>query len=232
MSGVICLQGGAEFGPDCRDMDLELLRHADGGPVVVLPLAADVGRDYDTAGRNAARWYHSLGASEVVVAEDPRRGGEDPRDLVREASFVVLPGGSPSRLLDALREHGLDLAVAEAHSRGAVVMGASAGAMVLAGRTVLPDRGGLLVDALGLVPGVVVLPHFEARQGQRLQQLWAGLDEDEVALGIPEQSGLLVDKRRIVSLGRAAPTFLGGRPFALAPGSQGLLGWEMGWEFD
>jgi cyanophycinase-like exopeptidase len=213
-------------------MDTELLRLAGAGTVVVLPLAADVGRDYDAAGRNAERWYRELGAREVVVAEDPRRGGADPRAVVRDASFVVLPGGSPSRLLDGLHEHGLDLAVAEAHSRGAVVMGASAGAMVLAGRTVLPDKGGMLVDALGLVPGVVVLPHFEARQGQRLQQLWAGLDGDEMALGLPEQSGLLVDHRRVVALGRAAPTFLGGRPFALAPGSQGLLGWELGWEFD
>lgn len=232
MSGPVCLQGGAEFGPDCREMDTELLRLSGGGRTVVLPLAADVGRDYDTAGRNAERWYRELGATDVVVAEDPRRGGVDPRDLVRDAAFVVLPGGSPSRLLDGLREHGLDLAVAEAHSRGAVVMGASAGAMVLAGRAVLPDKGGMLADAVGLVPGVVVLPHFDARQGQRLQQLWAGLDADEMALGIPEQSGLLVDRRRVVALGRAAPTFLGGRPFALAPGSQGLLGWEMGWEFD
>ena len=228
---MICLQGGAEFGPDCRGMDLELLRLAGGGPVVVVPLAADVGRDYDGAARHALRYYEELGAPDVVVVEDPRRGADRVRDLVVDASLVVLPGGSPSRLLDGLRAYGVDLAIAEALSRGAVVMGASAGAMVLCGKTVLPDRGGLLVEGLGLVPDLVVLPHFESRQAARLHELLAGLDEDEVAVGIPEQSGLLVDRRRIAAMGRSAPTLLGGRPLALAPGSEGLLGWELGWEF-
>ena len=42
MTGVVCLQGGAEFGPDCREMDADLLRRA-GGPVVVTALAGAVG---------------------------------------------------------------------------------------------------------------------------------------------------------------------------------------------
>jgi hypothetical protein len=76
----------------------------------------------------------------------------------------------------------------------------------------------------------VVLPHFDVRDAPRLKELSAGLDEDEVAFGIPEQSGLLVDRRRLTAMGRSASTLLGGRPFSLAPGSEGLLGWDLGWE--
>ena len=226
----ICLQGGAEFGTHCHEMDATLVSMAGAGPVVVLPLAAESGSSYDASGRHGARYFTERGATSTLVVEDPRRGGRGAKDAIRDASMVVLPGGSPARLLDALREYELDLAIADALAAGAVVMGASAGAMVLCGLVFLPERGGVIVEGLGLVPDVLVVAHWDSRQSFRLQEMRARLDEDEVVIGIPEQSGLLVDRRLLRSMGRNAPTLLGGRAIALSPGSEAVLGWELGWE--
>ena len=100
---MICLQGGAEFGDRCRAMDGDLLERADGGPVVITALAGAPGREYRTAGDNGERHFRSLGAQDVSVAPDAREDPQGALAALRDARLLVLPGGSPSRLLDALR---------------------------------------------------------------------------------------------------------------------------------
>ncbi len=78
-------------------------------------------------------------------------------------------------------------AVRRAHERGAALVGSSAGAMVLAAATYLPERG-TSAPALGLVPGAAVLPHYSRVRGDWLRALPAGL----LVLGIPEATGLLL----------------------------------------
>ncbi len=65
---MICLQGGAEFGELCREMDADLLRRADGGPVVVTALAGAPGREYRTAGDNGVRHFRSLVSPAPLIA--------------------------------------------------------------------------------------------------------------------------------------------------------------------
>jgi cyanophycinase-like exopeptidase len=181
---VVCLQGGAEFSDACIAMDTAVLVRA-GGPVVVLASAAAQGRDYTTAGANASRYYASLGAS-VSVAPDPRDDLGGAVDAVRGARLVVLPGGSPSRLAEALVETALGAAVAAAHA----VSGASAGAMVLCSSTVLPDVAGRpLAPGLGVVPDAVVLPHFTG------SSRWIDPADERsprLVLGLPECSGVVI----------------------------------------
>src|SRR6478752_2003861 len=108
MPGLVGLQGGAEFGPCCREMDAAVLARAASGPVVVVALAATPGHDHDTTIVHAAAYYASLGATEVLGAPDARDEPAAARELVARAGLVVLPGGSPARLLTGLREAGLD----------------------------------------------------------------------------------------------------------------------------
>ena len=85
-------------------MDADLLRRADDGPVVITALAGAPGREYRTAGDNGVRHFRSLGAQDVVVAPDVREDEAGALEALRRARLLVLPGGSPSRLLAALQD--------------------------------------------------------------------------------------------------------------------------------
>ena len=221
MSGPVCLQGGGEFSPGCRPMDADLAERA-GGRVVVSALAGTVGRDYRTATDNGVRHFRAVGARDVLAAPDAREDREGALAALRSADLLVLPGGSPSRLLAALHETGAGEVVAERLATGAAVMGSSAGAMVLGDWTVLPDRRGAsglqVVRGLGLVPGVLVVPHWSggASRGEWLRAVEDEVPADVVVLGVPEESGVLVDDGGLTAVGRT-PTSLvrSGRALAL-----------------
>jgi cyanophycinase-like exopeptidase len=210
---VICLQGGGEFSPACRAMDRDLVRRA-AGRVVVTALAAEPGRDYDTATANGVRHYRAVGAGEVVGAPDAREDRAAALDVVSSARLLVLPGGSPSRLLRALQGTGVAAAIAALLDDGAVVMGASAGAMVLCPWTVLPDRravGGPAVEAgLGLVGDLLVVPHWSggSSRGDWLRAIEAAVPATTTVLGIPEESGVLVEGDVLTAVGRSATRLL------------------------
>lgn len=200
-TGLVCLQGGAEFGAACRDMDAEVLARTPLGPVVVLPAAAKGARAYTQAGRNAARWFGRLGADQVAVAPDPLDDPDVATGMVEQAALVALPGGSPSRLLSAL-DGQVGAAIRRRHADGATLWGASAGAMALCALTVLPDRDRSVVPGLGLVPGLA-LPH------------WSGTDRFELALpsgtprwGLPECGGVLVVDGTVRAIGAGEPVML------------------------
>src|SRR5512135_1135300 len=144
-------------------MDADLVRRAGGGPVVVTALAGSIGADYRTATANGVRHFAALGAHPVIAAPDARTDPDGARSAVERARLLVLPGGSPARLAAALRATPVGGLVTALLAGGALVMGASAGAMLLCAWTVLPDQpdpAGPGVDrGLGAVANALVLPH-------------------------------------------------------------------------
>jgi len=202
-AGTVCLQGGGEFSDACRPMDAQLLSLAD-GPVVVTALAGSPGSDYRTATANGVRHFSALGAADVVAAPDAREDRDAALDVLRTARLVVLPGGSPSRLLDALQATGADRVLADVLAAGGVLMGASAGAMVLCEWTVLPDRGMQVVPGLGVVPGVVVVPHWSGGRPDWLRAIDGAVPAEVAVLGLPEESGVLVRDGARTPVGRSA----------------------------
>ncbi len=201
MTGMICLQGGAEFGSRCVDMDSALLESSPAGDVVVLAGAAAPGREFDVANANAMRYYSRLTDRRVVAPEDPR---SDPAAFVEaatSAAMVVLPGGSPRRLLDVLVE-GVLAALVEVSTRGGTISGASAGAMVLCTYTAVPGAG--VARGLGLVPGVAI-PHFDGSN-------WWDLDlpEDIPRWGLPECGGVVFRSGSVSAIGAAGAQRLDG----------------------
>lgn len=192
---LICLQGGNEFSAQCRDMDALLLAAAGGGPVAVLPLASRPGREYDTTAAHAVAYYTSLGATAVTVGEP-----------VGDARLIVLPGGSPARLRDALLGTPVAAALEDAsRADDRVISGASAGAMLLCAHTVLPEDGLTAATGLGLVGDFAVVPHYDrARPGWERVLLDRGVD----VLGIPECSGVLLDGEEVVAVGARATTLV------------------------
>lgn len=189
-------------------MDLPLVQRAD-GPVVVSALAGEVGRDYRTASANGVRYYSSLGATEVVAAPDVRQDKDAALAVLRTARLLVLPGGSPARLLEALVTTGVDAVLRELLAAEGVVVGSSAGAMVLCPWLVLPDRRGSrgmdVAEGLGVVPDLLVVPHWSgASHGDWLQAVRDRVPEDVQVLGLPEESGVVIDGDVLTAVGRSA----------------------------
>ena len=132
----------------------------------------------------------SIEAAMVVDASSAAAPREANR--LAGADVIYLPGGDPGRLAEILPDSPAWRAVLAAHARGAVVAGASAGAMILAAWTWTATGG---AAGLGLVPGIVVVPHAErvAEHG------WAGTFARRVpprfgplgALGLEERTGIV-----------------------------------------
>jgi len=199
-TGAICLQGGRELTPPCDDMDRTVLERCN-GRVVVLAGAARPGSDYAGASARTTAHYRRLGA-DVDVIPDPRNDARTALDaLATGVGLVVLPGGSPSGLLDVLAA-GVDSRtigdrLVELWSTGTVISGASAGAMVLCLHVATPDRGGRPVGGLGLVPGLAV-PHWTVGSERR----WSL--PDVVLWGLPECGGVLIDHDGVIGVGQGA----------------------------
>src|SRR5207245_1503048 len=111
-------------------------------------------------------------------------------------------------------------AMVEAWRAGAALAGSSAGAMALGQWTPVRERWPnrdrrRLAPALGLVPGVVVVPHYEA-SGQRWQ---VELPPDAILLGVDERTAALWDGRawRVTGPGRVT-VVVGARRTVFASG--------------
>ncbi len=185
-------------------MDAALLAAAAPGPVVVVALAGAPGREYDTATANAVRHYTALGAV-VHGAPDARTDRDGALAALAGAGLVVLPGGSPARLLGALATTGMGAAIARQVEEGVTVMGSSAGAMALCEHCVMPARSPSVVHGLGLVPRCMVVPHYSGHNA------WTSLaPEGAVVLGLPECSGLFIQHGTATAVG-LAPSTVGDR---------------------
>jgi cyanophycinase len=213
VSGPIALHGGGEFTTGDEPFLLALLEAAapaaDGGPVrvVVVPTAAARHRPAATAkhGQNAIEGVAAAAGIpvtvEVVLIVDAASANNAAlAGQLAAADLIYLPGGDPDLLPRMLRESVAWQSILGAHARGAVVAGASAGAMALAPRTWTP--GGWL-DGLNLVRGLVVVPHFDGFDPRGWEPTLAELSAAGLGyLGIDERTGLLSSRN-----GKAAATW-------------------------
>ena len=225
MSGRLLLHGGGEFAAADAVMDAAVLP-APGVRAVVVALAARPGADHDRCCTRAVAHFAALGA-DAVAAPDARRDPAGARAAIAEAGVVVLPGGSPTGLLTGLRDTGLDEVVAGVLAGGGGVWGASAGAMVACGWTILPEGGLRLVRGLGLVGDAVVLPHFRGATAW-WDAVAADLPAGTAVLGLPENSGLLLTDDTATATGASPVRVLAPDRRALAPGESRARAWLWG----
>src|SRR4051794_26904472 len=141
MPGPVALVGAGEFLAPMAEFDRGLLA-ATGRPrprVVILPTASapDGEATFRAWAEMGVEHFGSLGAEvEPVLVRDAAEGYDAAAlQAVGEADLVYLSGGHPRHLVDVLVGSPLGGALAQAHARGAVVAGCSAGAMAIVGRT-------------------------------------------------------------------------------------------------
>ena len=193
MPGIFGLVGGEEFRPGCEGMDLEIMQASGQDPakVLIIPTAAVTGPA--KAANDGVTHFGSLGgdASRLMVLE---RGHADDPSFTKpsgEANVVYFTGGSPDHLLSTLRDSHLLQTIMASVSKGAVLAGSSAGAMVMGSMMRRPREGGW-VQALGLVPGVAVLPHHErSNPADTSRQLQSQAPGELTIIGIDARTGCL-----------------------------------------
>jgi cyanophycinase-like exopeptidase len=126
----------------------------------------------------------------VARVVDPASAG-DPVEVERllNADLIHLPGGDPDLVPGTLAGSPALAAIEAAWRRGAVVAGASAGAMALAEWTWTPDGG---IRGLGLVGGLAVVPHYDDIRRTSWQVTLDELAPGGIGyLGLDERTGVI-----------------------------------------
>ena len=152
-------------------------------------------------------------ANSKTLAEQARAGG-----------FFYLVGGDPGHVVEVLRDSRVWSAVFEAWTEGAVLAGSSAGAMALCAHSLIrrtwPNRFDRRpAEALGVVPGSAVLPHFDTfghRWIESAQRELPGV----TLIGIDERSAAVWQDGRWRAMGPGSVTVIKKRTTTFASGSE------------
>lgn len=171
--------------------------------------------------------YRRMGVeSDALLVLD--RADADRPDLaarIAGAGLIYLSGGNPAYLTDTLRDTAVWRAIASAFQRGAALAGCSAGAIALS--AFVRDR--LTVEAplrpaLGVVPNIAVLPHFDRLMRfapQLADTVLQRLPRGIALVGVDEDTAIVGGPRRWEVMGRRRAWVLSkdGEPLAHHAGS-------------
>ena len=223
--GPLMAIGGAEDKLGRRTVLSKFVRMAGGerARIAVVPTASSLGPEivdvYEAL-------FRKLGAEAVVAARpETREEAEDPAVVSRldGVTGIFMTGGNQLKLSGIVTATAFGEAIRDAHRRGVVVAGTSAGASIQSSHMVAFGPGGAtpkqrmtqLAAGLGLIRDVVIDQHFGQRNrygrllmlvAQSPSLLGIGVDEDTAAV-VTEEDGTEI--LRVV--GRGVVTLFDGR---------------------
>jgi cyanophycinase-like exopeptidase len=195
--------GGEEFADGFEYVHAAILSQVAGGRSrgVFLPTCAthDGIETVKSWCRRAKERLSPLSAAVETPLVVDSRSANDPANvaLLASADWIYLGGGYPQVGLSILAgTHSLE-ALRQAAARGVLIIGASAGAMMMCARSVMITPGLMNgtsapepLDCLGFVPDTLCVPHFNAPWAGRW--LEDGLRPTDLTLiGIDEQTALV-----------------------------------------
>jgi cyanophycinase len=170
--GALALVGSGEYLPQMVETDRFLLDTL-GEPatvrVVLIPTASalELGmpEHWNTLGM---AHFRALGAQVTPVMLLTREDAHDQQVLaeLRDADMYYFSGGNPEHVIEVLRDTPAWQIIRAGYMAGAVLAGCSAGAMMLGGytlsvRAVMRGQPPRWLPALGVAPGIVLMPHFD-----------------------------------------------------------------------
>lgn len=214
ITGTVALVGSGEFLPPMAPVDRVLLETLGDAPrVAIVPTAAAPDGDevFERWLNLGVAHFEGLGAAAEPIPLRTRADADDPTLARRlaQAAFVYLSGGKPSYLRDTLAGSACWQAIVDVVRRGGVLAGCSAGAMVL-GEAILgfrrlrePSPG------LGLVPRIVVIPHFDEFP-MNLAALFVHVPRSCVVAGVDGMTALVGRNGEWSVVGRGGVTIFDG----------------------
>ncbi len=193
--GKLALVGAGEYLPTMTAVDRALLAELEETPrVVVLPTAA-----VPDGATTTARWaqmgvdhFSQLGAHVEPVMLQTREDANSTSIVTKltGANFVYFSGGKPQYLLETLRDTLAWEAIKSIFMRGGIVAGCSAGAMVMGGVIFRFPQFWQTEPALGLVPDIAIIPHFDELPAT-LSQAIDHIHVKETVVGIDAATALV-----------------------------------------
>ena len=188
MAGLLVLTGGDEFHPSCAETDLFALNFTTIKEklVLILPTAAEYELSGEKAFSNAKHYFETLGFKSDCINIYSRTQANDPSqaDKLMWATHLYIVGGNPLYLLQTLKDTIFIDKVWNWLRDGNVLLGSSAGAMVLGSYMRNPiDK--TWIKGLGVISGMAILPHHENDDPDLISReiVNAGL-EDIIIVGI------------------------------------------------
>ena len=213
--GTVALVGSGEFLEPIEPLDRELLKRLNGTPhVVILPTASAL----DGPGVSE-RWaqmgikhFTRLGASAQEVMLLTREDAESATLASRivAANFVYFSGGKPQYLLETLRDTVCWHAILDVFAAGRVVAGCSAGAMVLAEYMLAWPQFKRTIPALGLAPGIAIIPHFDEVPGW-ITSVVRMVPRGVTVVGVAGSTALVSSEQSWTVCGRGSVTVFTGK---------------------
>ena len=195
MPGAIVLNGGNEFAAESNVLNKAMLDLTSRRPVqlVVVPMGANNPRK---AAQQGIRYFRMFGLqAESILFPDAAAANVATLSAAMESADVIyLTDGNP---LDAVRIFADTEAFAKlrrAWERGVIIAASGAGAMALCD---LYWDSGVWEKGLGLLKGIVVIPHHELVagrfSGERLRQ---GLPPEYAILGLDDATGVIITEQQ------------------------------------
>jgi cyanophycinase len=166
--------------------------------------------------------FTRLGAARVTgLRPETREEANDPAgiDVIKRATGIFMTGGNQLRLSLVIGGTKLGAAILEAHGRGVVVAGTSAGASAVSTHMMAFGSSGATPKhrmaqvsvGLGLLVNVVIDQHFEQRT--RLGRLLAVVAQSPslIGLGLDEDTAAIIDANDVLEvIGRGSVTIVDG----------------------
>ncbi len=205
--GAVALVGSGEYLDVMNEIDTYLLNTVGGAStakVALLPIASGLEPNGPTSWNNlGVRHFKHIGVNDIRATRIiDRASAFDPEQLalLQGANLFYFSGGNPQHTIETLRDSPAWNIIKTAYEQGAVLAGCSAGAMMLSARTisvrqVMMGEPIAFVDAMGIVPNIIVFPHFDRMAGfleqDRFQHLLRSVPEQYIVVGIDEDTALV-----------------------------------------
>lgn len=221
--GVVIIVGGGKV-PESVQQHFVQLAGGKEAHIAVLPQASS----RPTRGESSVAMFTALGANAYIVPlDDP----EQARSLIHDATGIWFPGGSQTRLYDALRDAKLIDFLRARHHAGLTFAGSSAGAAIMSEIMIPrgPKKPGLIIgntpthDGLGLTKKLIIDQHFGER-GRMGRLLSAVLDHpDRLGVGIDESTAIVVRQGEFTVMGKGSVLVIDARQAKASKGKRGDL---------
>lgn len=204
-SGPVALVGSGEYMHVMDTADRQLLAATGVAQpqVVVIPTASGLepGMPENWNARGVAH-FQRLGAcvTPLLITERAHCFEQPHIDAIATADFVYFSGGNPNYVVETWRDTPALTTLLERWHKGSVLAGCSAGAMMMGAYTIrVRDAiaGGTpnWVPALGILPGIAVLPHFDRMRhflnDERFARVLATAPAGVTVIGVDEDTALI-----------------------------------------
>jgi cyanophycinase len=219
--GPVMVIGGAEDKLGERVILSRFVQLAGGhqARIAVISTASSLG---DAATELYRQIFARVGVGKVTgLRPETREEANDPRtvEALEDVTGIFMTGGNQLRLSSVIGGTKLGAAILDAHGRGVVVAGTSAGASAVATHMMAFGSSGATPKhrmanvsvGLGLVVNVVIDQHFEQRT--RLGRLLAVVAQSPslIGLGLDEDTAAIIDANDVLEvIGRGSVTIVDG----------------------